>query len=337
MIAGDNTTVLELSERARTDRIATGHVEADGVALRTGGSVGIGDTVVTRRNNRTLKTGPSDFVKNGDLWDVTNRSTDGSLTVRNSRHGGTLTLPAEYVAHHVELGYAATVHRAQGITVDTSRTLVDATSTTREQLYVAMTRGHVANHAYAITDTLDPIGLDHQPQAATTVRDVLASVLDRTDETGRSAHETIQSAYEHAESLQRLVPEYEHALGLAHAQRIDAAVQQVLGQDHHLPGMQQPGVQELRDDPAYPALRARLATRAEAGHDPVAVLGQVVDRRELATATSPAATLCWRLDQTPPAGTRQHPGERRDLSKAPAGASAGPPTVANESQSGKTN
>ena len=56
-------------------------------------------------------------------------------------------MPAAYVAEHVDLGYATTAHRAQGITVDTSHTLADP-ATSREALYVAMTRGRDANHAY---------------------------------------------------------------------------------------------------------------------------------------------------------------------------------------------
>jgi ATP-dependent exoDNAse (exonuclease V) alpha subunit len=69
-------------------------------------------------------------------------------------------LPADYVAEHVDLGYAVTAHRAQGITTDTSHVLVDP-STTRENLYVAMTRGRQANLVYVATDL--PDGQPHHP------------------------------------------------------------------------------------------------------------------------------------------------------------------------------
>ena len=52
---------------------------------------------------------------------------------------------------HVDLGYAVTVHRAQGITVDTAHAVVGP-GTTRESLYVATTRGRHADHAYIPTD-----------------------------------------------------------------------------------------------------------------------------------------------------------------------------------------
>lgn len=53
-------------------------------------------------------------------------------------HGGSIVLPASYVTDHVDLGYAITAHRAQGVTVDTAHVLVEPT-TTRENFYVAMT------------------------------------------------------------------------------------------------------------------------------------------------------------------------------------------------------
>jgi hypothetical protein len=53
-------------------------------------------------------------VQNGDLWEVLERHPDGALTVRHTGHGGRITLPAGYVAEHVELGYTATIHRSQG-------------------------------------------------------------------------------------------------------------------------------------------------------------------------------------------------------------------------------
>ena len=55
-------------------------------------------------------------------------------------------LPREYVGEYVDLGYAVTAHRAQGITVDTYHVVVTP-STTRENLYVSMSRGRGSNIA----------------------------------------------------------------------------------------------------------------------------------------------------------------------------------------------
>ena len=51
-----------------------------------------------------------------------------------------VTLPAEYVAAHVELGYATTVHAAQGITADVMHGILTGTED-RQLLYTMLTRG----------------------------------------------------------------------------------------------------------------------------------------------------------------------------------------------------
>ena len=94
--------------------------------------------------------------------------------MRRARHqpGGSV-LPAAYAADHLDLGYAITGYRAQGVTVDTGHVLVTG-QTSRETLYVAMTRGRHANTAYigldCDTDQLCP----NQPADA---RVVLTQVL----------------------------------------------------------------------------------------------------------------------------------------------------------------
>ena len=119
-------------------------------------------------------------------------------------------LPAEYAAAHVELGYATTVHRAQGMTVDTAHVLVDA-SMCRESLYVAMSRGRTGNHAYVVTDEMLDVDLHHQPAPRLDAVGVLTGVLAR-EGSERSATETIQDALAAAESLSTLVPRYLDAL-----------------------------------------------------------------------------------------------------------------------------
>lgn len=142
------------AERARTDLVEAGRVEADGLRLHDGTTAGTGDLVVTRLNDRRLSTGRG-WVKNGDRWHVTHRYDDGSLAVRrlgsgDQPHGKALVLPAKYVREEVELSYASTVHRAQGASVDTAHALVDPEASSRELFYVAMTRGKHRNHAYVI-------------------------------------------------------------------------------------------------------------------------------------------------------------------------------------------
>ncbi|HEY7816470.1 MAG TPA: AAA family ATPase, partial [Nakamurella sp.] len=170
LLAADNDTVTHLNHRAQADRVADGQVHTGGVPLADGTTAGIGDRIITRRNDRTLHPGDPTtspaaashrdparaFVRNGQQFTVTATQPDGSLTATDHK-GRTVALPAAYVAEHVQLGYAATIHRAQGATVDTSH-VIASPDMTRQSLYVALTRGRASNTAYTITQQPDPPG-----------------------------------------------------------------------------------------------------------------------------------------------------------------------------------
>ena len=127
------------------------------VNLADGTQASEGDLVITRHNDRRLRTLRGGWVRNGDRWTRHPRPQgrlDAGPARSASTFGGTVTLPAAYVAEHVDLGYAVTAHRAQGITVDTSHVVVSG-STTRENFYVSMTRGRDSNIAYVALDKPD--------------------------------------------------------------------------------------------------------------------------------------------------------------------------------------
>ena len=67
--------------------------------------------------------------------------------MRHARSGRAGTLPADYVSTATELGYATTVHTAQGVTADTMHGVVTGHES-RQQLYTMLTRGRTANHIY---------------------------------------------------------------------------------------------------------------------------------------------------------------------------------------------
>ncbi len=187
LIAGDGDTVRALNERARAELVVAGRVVPDGSRLRDGLFAGVGDRVVTRRNDRRLTVGPR-WVKNGDTWIVTARHNDGALTVKRPRGGPSVTLPATYVRGHVELGYATTAFRAQGATVDTAHAIVTGPGLTREVLYVMLTRAREANTAYVCTDRpVEP--LHGFSEAPTTGRGVLTSVMERRSRSLRTRDE----------------------------------------------------------------------------------------------------------------------------------------------------
>ena len=186
LVAASTRDVTALNTRARLERIAAGAVEGAGVALRDGTRAGVGDRIVTRRNDRRLTDNHqgSGFVKNGDTWTVIRQHHNGGLVVARalpfgaSRRRAGIRLPADYVAHHVELAYATTTARAQGRTVDTTHVLVDDTLT-RESLYVAVTRGRDNTCLYVQTEPLLDVNAERPPHSTTEPADVLRAVLHR--------------------------------------------------------------------------------------------------------------------------------------------------------------
>jgi conjugative relaxase-like TrwC/TraI family protein len=203
MVAADAQTVTDLNTRARAHRILTGQVTADGVTVAEGTTIGAGDHITTRLNQRDIAAGadPSgvgamagEWVKNGDQWVVTATELDGSLRVRRPNGTRTVRLPAAYVRDHVELGYATTAHRAQGRTVDTIHAYITAT-TTREPLYVMATRGRESNMLYVDTAYDPDLDTAHDLTELMDPGEVLRGVLARP---GADTSATATRAIEHA-------------------------------------------------------------------------------------------------------------------------------------------
>jgi ATP-dependent exoDNAse (exonuclease V) alpha subunit len=106
LIAETRDDVTTLNQRARADLILDGtFTPGREVELNGGTAAGVGDTIITRRNDRRLRNS-KEWVRNGDTWTITNVRDDGSITIRKTgrRFGGSILLPASYVAEHVDLG-----------------------------------------------------------------------------------------------------------------------------------------------------------------------------------------------------------------------------------------
>ncbi|WP_280502483.1 MobF family relaxase, partial [Nocardia farcinica] len=294
MLAANHDTVTALNTRARADRLTRDNgVDGLEVTLADGTSASVGDTIRTRRNNSKLRVGARDWVRNGYAWTVTAVHPDGSLTARHHRKAAdSVWLPADYVARFVRLGYAATIDSAQGITADTCHVALTG-GETRQQLYVAMTRGVHANHAYIPSALSGDEGSFYTKPAIfpRTAVESLVGILAR-DGTQKSATTQRRDALDPHRRIGRALDIYhdsialaaEHALGPTALERLDNAA-----------GALHPG---LTDSAAYPTLRGHLATIAITGADPVAVLRAAIAERELDTAADPAAVVDWRLDPT---------------------------------------
>ena len=188
VMAGDNETTDELARRCQADRLGRGEIEAPSVPIATD-AVGVGDEIVTLRNDRRIRSDRGGFVRNGDRFGVTARGADGSAVVSSLDGRLGFVLPAVYVEEHVALGYALTIHKAQGTTTDRAVVLVEE-GMTRPQLYVGMTRGREENRVLVVSATDD---VDHGTSQEKPAFEVLRSVL-RHDGADRSAHDVVRSA-----------------------------------------------------------------------------------------------------------------------------------------------
>lgn len=293
LLAPTRDLVSQLNARARADRLSTtSTASGPEVGLADGNGASAGDIIVTRRNSRRLVISRSNWVKNGDRWRVEQVLAGGSLVARHLGLGRSVELPAGYVAEHVQLGYATTVHGAQGVTADSAH-LVATGEETRQTLYVGISRGRQANYIYLAT------GLDGDPHSLIdpkalrppTAIDVLTEILKR-DGSDRSATTTQREAASYAPQLHDAVMRYHDALGFAAEEALGDDTLASVDRDAEAiwPG--------LTAEPAYPTLRAHLALRALAGEDPVAALLDAAGSGELGTSSDRAAVLDWRLGKS---------------------------------------
>jgi conjugative relaxase-like TrwC/TraI family protein len=258
LIAPTNALAAQLSDRARTDRVAAGTVDdRHTVTLNDANRAGRGDQIVTRANNRDITCEDTrQYVRNGDVWFVREVLPGGSLVVEHTLTGGVAELPADYVAGGgVELGYAITKDRAQGVTVMTGHGLF-AAGMDANSAYPALTRGSHTNHAYLSTDA----GIDlesGEPGRPLTGRQAWAAIVAR-DGTQLSATAQQARLWDEAEAIRTNAPRLRYVLD----ELADAACRRAL---RHLLG-------DVIGDliitaPAWPALRAQLAEHADAGYN----------------------------------------------------------------------
>lgn len=290
MIAQTVEAVTGLNLRARLDRIRSGLVNpARPLRLHDGTEAAFGDRIITRLNDRRLRTSRWKWVKNGDLWNVVEAHQDGSMTVvRAGRWGGAIRLPAKYVAENVELAYAVTAHRAQGTTVDTAHALVHSAEVTREALYVAMTRGRQSNRCYVATDQAHLEEHQQRPDTGVTAITVLEAVLaHRAAEP--SAHEAIEAEQEAWSNIGQLAAEYDTIAQTAQHDRWVRLIE--------TSGLTPHQIEQAIESEAFGPLTAELR-RADANHyQPEELLPELIAERPIDGAADVAAVLRYRLQR----------------------------------------
>ncbi len=295
MLAPTRDLVSDLNRLAQHARHPE-HRQGPGVVLADCNTAAVGDVIITRHNNRRLRVGALDWVKNGDRWLITQITPDGSLQAHSLRSRYTVTLPADYVRDWVDLGYATTVHGAQGMTADTMHGLATGDES-RQQLYTMLTRGRHANHLYLqVVGDGDSHALAHTDTVyLPTAVERLEHMLAR-DDAPESATTQLRDQDDPTRLLGPAVSRYTDALGVA--------AEQILGADtvHALEDAADQVVLWITESPAWPTLRANLMSHAADGHDPLILLRLAANLGDLDAARDPAAVIDQRLDTLMPAG-----------------------------------
>jgi conjugative relaxase-like TrwC/TraI family protein len=258
MLAPTRELVSRLNRRARDHRL-DGAAPGQEVELADGNRASVGDLIITRRNDRRLCITATDWVKNGDRWIILDLTGSGGVRVRHVRNGRTVTLPANYVQTFVHLGYATTVHAAQGVTADTMHGMVTGEES-RQQLYTMLTRGRSTNHMYlSVVGDGDPHAV-FQPDNVhlRTATEMLEQILGR-DASPRSASTLQREQRNPAVRLGAATARYLDALCVA-AEHL-AGPQVVANLDRSADRL----LNGLTREPAWPTLRGHLLLLAAAG------------------------------------------------------------------------
>jgi hypothetical protein len=114
-----------------------------------------GDIVLSRRNDPTINVHPgsadsarADQVRNGNRWRVAALDVETNrIAAERLSDGARVVFHGDYLQEHVTLGYATTVHSAQGVTADSCYAILGE-GASRAMAYVAMTRGRHNNEAF---------------------------------------------------------------------------------------------------------------------------------------------------------------------------------------------
>ena len=257
--------------------------------LADGNQASVGDVIITRSNDRRLRLTATDWVKNGDRWTITRIGRGGDLTVRHNRSQLTVRLPNDYVRTSTGLGYATTIHSAQGVSADTMHGLLTGQES-RQQLYTMLTRGRHANHLYLqVVGDGDPHTLIRPDTISPrTPTETLQQIIAR-DDAPVSASTLLRELNSPAARLFEAVQRYTDGLHVAAEQLLGPQTVAALDQaDRYVPG--------LTAEPAWPTLRAHLlALAAETGEHPLRHMLTAASGRDLQTAGDMAAVLYWRL------------------------------------------
>jgi conjugative relaxase-like TrwC/TraI family protein len=170
MLAERRYDVDDLNRRARLHLTAAGVLSGPAI-VGVGNEFRCGDRILCLRNNRRLG------VTNGMLATVADIDERARALTALREDGTMVALPARYLdAGNVAHGYALTVHKAQGATVDACLVLASDTLD-RNAGYTALSRGRTTNRLYLVErHTDEPDAHRHVPNIETPAERVTAAL-----------------------------------------------------------------------------------------------------------------------------------------------------------------
>ncbi|TCO33022.1 conjugative relaxase-like TrwC/TraI family protein [Kribbella steppae] len=307
LLVDTNDQAARVSAQLRARLVSLGMVgDARTVRLGMQGTrAGAGDIIQARKNDRKLagQSGNTRAVINRALYRIDEVLPDGGLRVTPLETGSTGEVPGEtmilsagYVAEHVSLGYASTVHAAQGLTVDTSYGVVTS-STSLNSLYVQASRGRSINAVYVVTQSAPRDAEPGETRRALhrSPRAVLTEIMDAAAEhRQRSATEARDASA--AEAVRHRTPAelLADAIGMATATRAAQWLDRAAA-DGALTVKQRA---KLAAEAGAATLTALLRRVELAGHDPEAVLSDAISRRDLGNARELSNVIHDRITKT---------------------------------------
>lgn len=146
MLAFSRAAVETLNAKGREAAVEKGLVKQDGFEyLSQNGASALllseGERILFRQNNKPLG------VRNGDLATITKINAHTLTAALDS--GEQVIIPQNY--KWIDYGYALTVHKSQGMTVEHASILIDSTYWDKHLAFVAITRHKEALRIYANT------------------------------------------------------------------------------------------------------------------------------------------------------------------------------------------
>lgn len=294
LVAGTNEQVRAMNQRTILERRVLGLSDGDPSRLATlsdGLKIGAGDRIVSRANDHQVRGPDGHRIENGMAFTVTRIDTD-AIACRDAG-GRQWTIPRDWAKTNCEAGYATTIHKSQGMTVDRCAAMFPSDARVPCNLqYVAATRGREENHLlYACKDEKTRqteamlSGSDTDPEAIARQR-MLSTLLTRPDT--RTATETRIDEHEERYSLTRLLREHDYAAGLIAGPHLEAKLRQC-----HNPGI----VSMITRSPNWEWLRA-LWSRAwmtDPKRAMAIVSRDISPKDEHGNRQDPAAVMAGRL------------------------------------------